>query len=97
MFAAAALTGLLADQSLSELADTTLATRAYELASAMTEERDRISGCLQPALTAAERDAIAWAALHFGNKAEELGRRNNLWVQLTGAESILRNLLARLS
>jgi hypothetical protein len=38
-FAAAALTGLLADQSLGDLEDTTLATRAYELASAMIEER----------------------------------------------------------
>jgi hypothetical protein len=61
-FAAAALTGLLADQSLSDLGDTTLATRAYELASAMTEERDRIGGLLQPTLTDAEREAVEWYA-----------------------------------
>jgi hypothetical protein len=61
-FAAAALTGLLADQSLSDLGDTTLATRAYELASAMTEERDRIGGLLQPTLTDEEREAVEWYA-----------------------------------
>jgi hypothetical protein len=59
-FAAAALTGLLSDQSLGDLSDITLATRAFELASAMVEERDRISGFLPPTLTDEERAAIEW-------------------------------------
>jgi hypothetical protein len=55
-FAAAALTGLLADQSLGELGDTTLATRAYELASAMIEERVKWSQLYT--LTDKEREAV---------------------------------------
>jgi hypothetical protein len=81
-FAAAALTGLLADQSLSDLGDTTLATRAYELASAMTEERDRIGGLLQPTLTDEEREAIETAVR---------------WLEpYPQVSSILRKLLERL-
>jgi hypothetical protein len=81
-FAAAALTGLLADQSLSDLGDTTLATRAYELASAMTEERDRIGGLLQPTLTDAEREAVETAVR---------------WLEpYPQVSSILRKLLERL-
>jgi hypothetical protein len=65
-FAAAALTGLLADQSLGDLGDITLATRAYELASAMTEERDRISVYTQPTLTDEERKAVKTAVGAMG-------------------------------
>jgi hypothetical protein len=58
-------------------------------------------------LTVEEREAVAWAALAFGNKAEELGRQDDLWLRLCRqddlwlrllkAELTLRNLLARLS
>jgi len=66
-FAAAALTGLLADQSLGDLGDTTLATRAYELASAMIEERVKWNRA--HALTDEERAAILTAAdLLIGSK-----------------------------
>jgi hypothetical protein len=61
----------------------------------------------QPTLTVEEREAVAWAALAFGNKAEELGRQDDLWLRLCRqddlwlrllkAELTLRNLLARLS
>jgi hypothetical protein len=57
-FAAAALTGLLADESLGHLGDTTLATRAYELASAMIEERERWNRAYAKSLTDEEREAI---------------------------------------
>jgi hypothetical protein len=50
-----------------------------------------------PTLTDEEREAVAWAALAFGNKAEELGRQDDLWLRLLKAELTLRNLLARLS
>ena len=50
-----------------------------------------------PTLTDEERAAIAWSALAFGNKAEELGRQDDLWVRLTAAESTIRNLLERMS
>ena len=40
-FAAAALSGMLANPNCDHLEDTDLASRAYEIASAMTEERDR--------------------------------------------------------
>jgi len=67
-FAAAALTGLLADQSLGDLGDTTLATRAYELASAMIEERVKWNRA--PTLTDENRTAIEivadWADDHLG-------------------------------
>jgi hypothetical protein len=48
-------------------------------------------------LTDAEREAIEWAALSFGNKAEELGKRHDLFVRFLRAELTLRVLLARLS
>ncbi len=73
-FAAAALEGLLADQSLGDLGDTTLATRAYELAAAMIEERERVTELLpkekraEVSLTPEEREAIKWfSQLSYGD------------------------------
>jgi hypothetical protein len=57
-FAAAALKGLLANPNFDELDDTDLATRAYEIASAMTEKRDHWNGIVAPTLTAEERGAV---------------------------------------
>jgi hypothetical protein len=54
-FAAAALTGLLADESLGHLEDITLSIRAYELAAAMMDRRAEI----HHGLTDAEREAIS--------------------------------------
>ncbi len=48
-------------------------------------------------LTDEEAEAIKWAALSFGNKAEELGKRHDLFERLLRAELTLRHLLARLS
>lgn len=61
-FAAAALTGLLADQSLCDLTDQVLATRAYELAGEMIDEKKRISGIPELFLFDDERDAIQFFA-----------------------------------
>jgi hypothetical protein len=55
------------------------------------------TSCETVTLTDEERAAIEWAALGFGNRAEELGRRDVLWMRLAEAESTLRKLLARLS
>jgi hypothetical protein len=66
-FAAAALKGLLANPNCDHLEDTDLALRAYEIASAMTEQRDRWA--VAPTLTAEEREAILTAAdLMIGSK-----------------------------
>jgi hypothetical protein len=68
-FAAAALKGLLANPNCDHLEDTDLALRAYEIASAMTEQRDRWNGIVAPTLTDAEREAILTAAdLMIGSK-----------------------------
>jgi hypothetical protein len=87
-FAAAALTGLLADQSLGDLEDITLATRAFELASAMVEERDRISGFLPPTLTDEEREAVATAVVYLKEDDDFPGVAKD--------RATLRNLLERL-
>jgi hypothetical protein len=89
-FAAAALTGLLADQSLSDLGDITIATRAYELASAMIEERVKWSRA--HALTDAEREAIEDAAGICEEHSEEYDGKNSSPISDT-----LRKLLARLA
>jgi hypothetical protein len=91
-FAAAALTGLLADQSLGDLGDTTLATRAYELASAMIEERVKWNRA--HTLTDEEREAIETAmdgyiAWMDDNVALETPR-------VQAKLATLRNLLERL-
>jgi hypothetical protein len=81
-FAAAALKGLLANPNCDHLEDTDLALRAYEIASAMTEQRDHWNGIVAPTLTEAERDAI---------EAAIVGR-----LELADFAT-LRNLLERLS
>jgi hypothetical protein len=92
-FAAAALTGLLADQSLSDLGDITLATRAYELASAMIEERVKWNRA--HTLTAEEREAIKTVIGGFDMWVAQNGLTDDESLRL--AVVTLRDLLERLS
>ena len=59
--------------------------------------RNAAAASCETVLTETERGAIEWAALSFGNKAEELGKRHDLFVRFLRAELTLRGLLARLS
>lgn len=47
-------------------------------------------------LTDGEREAVEWAALWLGNKAEEIGPRDDLFQRLAESEATLRKLLERM-
>jgi TATA-binding protein-associated factor Taf7 len=59
-FAAAALQGLLANPNCDHLEDTDLATRAYEIASAMTEKRDHWNKLASPALSEDDHNRLTY-------------------------------------
>ena len=59
-FAAAALKGLLANPNCDHLEDTDLATRAYEIASAMTEKRERWNKLTSPTLSEDDHNRLTY-------------------------------------
>jgi hypothetical protein len=99
-FAAAALKGLLANPNFDELDDTDLATRAYEIASAMTEKRDHWNGIVAPTLTDEERAALTLAWMNLSETARrglQKGHSEEECEPLRAASHTIRKLLERLS
>jgi hypothetical protein len=92
-FAAAALKGLLANPNFDELDDTDLATRAYEIASAMTEKRDHWNGIVAPTLTAEEREGIEHACDMYEEWKDYGATKHDAVLRWAAA---LRNLLDRM-